>query len=120
MIQVARLFRSRFARVAYAIAVLYFALAPSLDAAAKEEVWDRAPTTAERMLAAFDVLDDVLDHVPGHPTTTAQHHIQLPAPARASLYQVGPLTEQSIDWPTLTSMAPAAIEVPPLERPPRG
>lgn len=112
--------RSLLARAICALAVMFFVFAPAMDALAKEEVWDQAPSFAERVLGAFDVVDDVLDHLPGHAPAVAQHRVQLPTPPLSVGSVAKPLSEAAIDFPAEAPVLMTGVVPSPPEPPPRG
>lgn len=112
----------RLARTLLAVVAMMLAFGPPLDSAAHAatkaiEAGSTSPIL--KVLSAFDVLDDILDHIPGD--RTGEHaqvvvHLALPEPALVSIAisivtPVELLPVASIPWSSRTP--------PPLDRPPR-
>src|SRR4051812_24071332 len=98
----------------FALAAFFFFFAPTMDAVAKEDALEASPTMMERVLAAFDVVDDVLDHMPGHVATAQQHHTQVAETPQEVVGRPVVLSEGRLRW-ALRSDArkPTAHLVPP-------
>jgi hypothetical protein len=107
------------AHALFALAVLFAVFAPTMDALAKEGALDASPTVVERVLAAFDVVDDVLDHMHGKAPAVHQLHFQTaPAVAEARV-QDQPLSVAPIRWSPQATTSPKGTNVPPPDHPPR-
>lgn len=119
VIRVSASVRSSLARVVCAMAVFFLAFAPTMDALAKEDALESSPTIAERVLASFDVLDDLLDHLPGKPPPAAQHHVQLAAASITAASDAGPITVRAVIWPKPARPTLASVQLPLPDHPPR-
>ena len=75
MVRATHRFGGALVNAMFALAAFFFVFAPTMDALAKEDALQASPSVVERVLAAFDMLDDVLVHQPGHAPVAHQHHI---------------------------------------------
>jgi ABC-type uncharacterized transport system permease subunit len=107
------------AHALFALAVLFAVFAPTMDALAKEDALEASPSVVERMLAAFDVVDDVLDHMQGNAPAVHQYHFQsAPAPADLALRERS-LGSQPVSWPVQAPPSPPSAFIAPPDHPPR-
>lgn len=60
------------------VALFYFVCAPTLDSIAKEDTLNASPNLLERVIAAFDVIDDITDHFAPEKPAVEQHQAMAP------------------------------------------
>lgn len=106
-------------RAMFALAALFLVLGPVLDSAAKAATFESEPGSIEHVLRAFDVIDDVLDHLPGQPPCAGQHQIQiphaLPSPVETSRVPVAARPA----WGMPAELLYRSTDLDGVERPPR-
>lgn len=93
------------ARTLFVLAALFLAMGPSLDTAAHAAARsDPAEYPISQVLAAFDVIADVTDHIPGDPPKTQIQQMSLvmtwPAPIQPAVELPD---ERDSAWPTQLS-----------------
>ena len=110
----------RIVNAMFALATFFFVFAPTMDALAKEDALEARPSVAERVLAAFDVVDDVLDHLPGHVPAAQQHHVQLAQTPQAVAERAVALTEDTLTWALASDAPKPTADSEPPGHPPRG
>lgn len=103
----------------FAMAALFLTFAPVLDSAAKAAP-DAPPGTIGHALRAFDVIDDVLDHLPGQPPG-AHHQQQLQAPhALPGVAEVARSTRAEFaNWRVELQLSPSSTNLDIQDPPPR-
>ena len=107
----------------FALATLILSVGPSLDAlggAARAAVQAGETSTVVRLVAAFDVIDDVLDHLPGKDGGEAQQQQHVVPPVGIEIAPAAtPLKAADFSWslPAIALLASRPYE--PLDRPPR-
>ena len=111
-----------FAWALFALAALIISIGPSLDAlggAAQTAVEAGETSMVVRLVAAFDVVDDVLDHVPGKSGGEPQQQQHVVAPTGIEIAPAAtPLAPADFSWSppdirTLASRPPERLDRPP-------
>lgn len=98
------------------VALFYFVCAPTLDSLAKEDALDANPSLIERVVAAFDIVDDVLDEITPQKPAVHQHDVVAPILPELPV-QVGVRITLPVEWtwalPLHAPVATPAVPSPP-------
>lgn len=100
------------------VALFYFVYAPTLDSMAKEDALESSPNFIERVIAAFDVVDDVLDQI--HPQKPAVEQHQMVSPILPELpVQVAVRIDLPVEWTWALPLPPPGASPAVPSPPPR-
>lgn len=105
----------------FVLAGLCLAFFPLMDSVARAGPPEPQPGTIMHFLRAFDVVDDVLDHVPGQPPAPAQAALQAPHafPEPLLMQEPAASTVEPVRWILSSDQIPTSTQTGGLERPPR-
>jgi|GEM_PF-2947234 len=109
-------------RALFAVAALILSLGCSVDAvagAAKASVEAGHGGVIVKAIAAFDVIDDALDHLPGKAGGEPQQQLVLPLPPAPDIAMAPPQGYRTCGWSLGAGLPPGLCAPEGLERPPR-
>jgi hypothetical protein len=102
----------------FAMAALFLAFGPVLDSAAKAAP-DAPPGTIGHALRGFDVIDDVLDHLPGQPPGAPQQQLQSPHALPAVAEVTRSTRAEAARWRLERQLSPSSTKLDSQDPPPR-
>lgn len=114
--------RRIFAHAVYAVAAFILSLGPSVDAGAgvaNAAVEAGASSSALKLIAAFDVIDDTLDHLPGKSGEPQQQQLMAPISSPMTVVAVAMRSAEDCGWASPGVAALASCVPDRLDRPPR-
>lgn len=98
---------------------LALVLGPPMDTLTRDTDLASRPTLAGRLLAAFDAVDESVDHGHHRPAAVRIHHVQPATTPQARSSTPPSLTEQRLTWTPPDDAAPPSVTVGPAKPPPR-
>lgn len=117
--QLASKLRRRATDALFALAAVFLAFGPGLDAFAQAAPADSPRATPAQLLRAFDVIDDALDHIKGKPLGAAQQQLQFPHALPGQFEPPRIMNALSVIWGQARALFPPSIQPESLRRPPR-